>query len=79
MLEVVSLAQSHLTAPATRRGTDRTLAQEQEDALKGSIEFALNVLQRLDPGTRSALIDEAAAAGDRARAGRPLIGRACGP
>ena len=62
-LEVVSLAQSHLGTPAALARYERTLGLEREEALKGSIEFALKGLPRLDPGTRSALFDEAAALG----------------
>src|SRR4051794_22338091 len=76
-LEVVSLAQSHLTTPAPRARYDRTLALEREEALKGSIEFALKGLPRLDPGTRKALIDEAAAMGIAPERADRLIGRAC--
>ena len=63
--------------PAARARYDRTLALEREEALKGSIEFALKGLSRLDPGTRSALIDEAAALGIAPERADRLIGRAC--
>src|SRR5205807_6546161 len=62
-LEVVSLAQSHLASPSSRARYDRTLALEAEEALNASIEFALRGVARLDPGTRSALIDEASRLG----------------
>ena len=76
-LEVVSLAQSHLGTPAALARYERTLAQEREEALKASIEFALKGLPRLDPGTRSALFDEAAALGIAPERVDRLIGRAC--
>ena len=76
-LEVVSLAQSHLGTPAAPARYERTLGLEREEALKGSIEFALKGLSRLDPGTRSALFDEAAALGIAPDRADRLIGRVC--
>lgn len=76
-LEVVTLAQSHLTAPAARARYDRTLAVEAEDALNGSIRFALQGVARLDPGTRSVLLEEAAALGVAPDRAERWIGRAC--
>lgn len=76
-LEVVSHAQSHLTAPGTRARYDRTLVVEAEEELAGSIAFALKGLTGLDPGTRSALIDEAAALGIAPDRAERLIARAC--
>lgn len=76
-LEVVSHAQSHLTAPEARRRYDRTLLLEAEEALAASIAFALRHLSRLDPGTRSALLDEAAATGIAPDRADRLIARAC--
>ena len=76
-LEVVSLAQSHLCTPLARARYERTLAQEREEVLKGSIEFTLKGLSRLDPGTRSALVEEAAAMGVTPERADRLIVRAC--
>jgi hypothetical protein len=76
-LEVVSLAQSHLGTPAARGRYERTLGLEREEVLKGSIEFAVKGLSRLDPGTRSALLDEAAALGIAPERADRLIGRGC--
>jgi hypothetical protein len=76
-LEVVSLAQSHLTAAAARARYDRTLAAEAEEALNAAIAFTLKGLARLDPGTRLALIDEGAALGIASDRTDRLIGRAC--
>jgi hypothetical protein len=76
-LEVVSLAQSHLTQPAARARYDRTLGLEAEESLVRSIEFTLKGLTGLDPGTREVLAEQAAALGiDPARADR-LLTRAC--
>lgn len=76
-LEVVSLAQSHLGTPAALARYERTLEVEREESLKGSIEFALKGLSRLDPGTRSALFDESAALGIAPERADRLICRAC--
>ena len=76
-LEVVTLAQSHLTAPESRARYDRTLEREAEDVLGAAISFALKGLSRLDPGTRAALLDEAAARGITADRAERLIARAC--
>ena len=76
-LELVSHAQSHLTTPEARARYDRTLALEAEEALIASIEFALQGLPRLDPGTRNALIDEGAALGIAPDRVDRLIVRAC--
>ena len=76
-LEAVSHAQSHLTNPSSRARYDRTLALEAEERLAEAIAFAVRGLPRLDYGTRSALVAEAAAGGiDADRAG-VLIGRGC--
>jgi len=76
-LEAISYAQSHLSAPEARARYDRTLNLEAEEALTGTFGFALDGLGRLDPGTRRALLDEAAALGiGPDRAGR-LLDRAC--
>lgn len=76
-LELVSHAQSHLTTAAARGRYDRTLLAEAEDELGESIAFALRGLSRLDAGTRSALLDEAAALGITADRVDRLIARAC--
>ena len=69
-LEVITHAQSHLTSAKTRAKYDRTLAQESEESFDALAEFAFKGLGRLDPGTRSALIEEAASVGIAFRAGR---------
>ncbi len=76
-LEVVTLAQAHLTTPAARARYDRTLDAEAEDMLADAIAFALKGLSRLDPGTRSALLDEAAALGIAPDRAEVLIRRGC--
>src|SRR5262249_53997379 len=76
-LEVVAHAQSHLGSPRSRARYDRTLALEAEEAFDQLAGFALKGLSRLDPGTRSALISEAAALGIAADRADRLIGRAC--
>ena len=76
-LEAISYAQSHLSAPEARARYDRTLMLEAEEALSATLTFALGGLDRLDAGTRRALLDEAAALGiGPDRAGR-LLDRAC--
>lgn len=76
-LEVVSHAQSHLGAPETRARYARTLELEAEETFMAATEFALKGLTRLDPGTRSALADEAAALGIGPDRTDRLVGRAC--
>jgi len=76
-LEVVTLAQSHLTNPAARARYDRTLGLEAEEALDGSVAFALQGLARLDAGTRATLLDEAAALGVGPDRAERRIARAC--
>ncbi|MBV8609253.1 MAG: hypothetical protein JO034_17580 [Singulisphaera sp.] len=76
-LEVVSHAQTHMTAPEARARYDRTLAQESEESLGDAIEFALTGQARLDPGTHAALLDEAAGLGIAPDRAATLIGRAC--
>ena len=76
-LEAVSYAQSHLTRPETRARYDRTLAFEAEDGLVASIAFAIKGSIGLDPGTKQALLHEAASLGiDAGRADR-LIRKCC--
>ena len=53
------------------------MAQEAEESFEGLAEFALKGLSRLDPGTRAALIEEAAALGIPSERADRLIGRIC--
>ena len=76
-LEVITHAQSHLGSPRSRARYDRTLALEAEESFDRLAEFALKGLKRLDPGTRAALIEEAAALGIVADRADRLIGRIC--
>ena len=76
-LEAISYAQSHLSTPATRARYDRTLGLEAEETLLATLDFALAGLNRLDGGTRRALLDEAAALGIGPDRAARLIGRAC--
>ena len=76
-LEAISYAQSHLSAPEARARYDRTLVVEAEEALVATIGFALDGLDRLDAGTRRALLDEAAAMGIGPDRAARLLGRAC--
>ena len=76
-LEVIAHAQSHLGSPRSRARYDRTLALEAEAAFDHLAEFGLKGLSRLDPGTRAALIAEAAALGIAPDRADRLIGRAC--
>ncbi|WP_422924596.1 hypothetical protein [Singulisphaera sp. PoT] len=76
-LELISHAQSHLTNPAARARYDRTLVIEAEENLGESITFALKGVLQLDPGTRSALVDEAATLGIAPDRAERLILRAC--
>jgi hypothetical protein len=76
-LEVVTLAQSHLSSPPARARYDRTLAMEAEEAVNDAIAFAVRGLPRLDPGTRAVLLDEAAAMGVAPDRAERLIARVC--
>ncbi len=76
-LEVIAHAQSHLGSPRSRSRYDRTLALEAEEAFDNLADFGLQGLSRLDPGTRAALIAEAAALGIAPDRADRLIGRAC--
>ena len=76
-LEVIAHAQSHLGSPRSRSRYDRTLALEAEEAFDSLAEFGLKGLGRLDPGTRAALIAEAAALGIAPDRADRLIGRDC--
>jgi hypothetical protein len=76
-LEIITHGQSHLSSPKARARYDRTLAQEAEETFDGLAVFALKGLTGLDPGTRTALIDEAAALGISSERADQLIGRIC--
>jgi len=76
-LEVITHAQSHLGSAKARARYDRTLAQETEESFENLAEFVLHGLSRLDPGTQSALIEEAAAVGIPSERGDRLLGRIC--
>ncbi len=76
-LEVITHAQSHLTSPKIRARYDRTLAQEAEESFDSLAEFALKGLARLDTGTHSVLIEEAAAFGIASERAERLLGRTC--
>ncbi len=76
-LELVSHAQSHLTSNAARARYDRTLALEAEESFAESVAFALKGVPQLDPGTRAALIDEAATLGIVPDRAERLIARGC--
>ena len=76
-LEVITHAQSHLTSAKIRSRYDRTLAQEIEESFEMLAEFAVKGLARLDQGTQSALIEEAAAMGVASERADRLIGRIC--
>jgi tetratricopeptide (TPR) repeat protein len=76
-LEVITHAQSHLGSVRSRARYDRTLALEAEESFDELAVFALKGLKRLDPGTRAALVEEAAALGIVADRADRLIGRIC--
>jgi hypothetical protein len=76
-LEIITHAQSHLGTTKSRARYDRTLALETEETFEGLVTFAIQGLARLDLGTQSALIEEAAAAGVPAERAERLIGRVC--
>ena len=76
-LEIIAHAQSHLTSPKARARYDRTLLLEAEESFDAVTVFALEGSTRLDPGTRAALIEEAAALGIGSERGDRLIARAC--
>lgn len=76
-LEVISYAQSHLGNPQARARYDRTLVLEAEETLNAAIEFAAQGLNRLDPGTRGVLLEEAAALGITPDRAERLIARVC--
>ena len=76
-LEVITHAQSHLTSAKIRSRYDRTFVQETEESFESLATFALEGLDRLDDGTRSALIEEAAAIGIASERADRLIVRTC--
>ncbi len=76
-LEIITHAQSHLGSTKTRARYDRTLAQETEESFVNVAEFVLNGLTRLDPGTQSALMEEAAAVGIPSERADRLLRRIC--
>ena len=76
-LEVITLAQSHLTNPQSRARYDRTLAFEAEDDFSGLASFALGGQPRLDHGTRLVLLDEAEKLGIGTERADKIIGRVC--
>ena len=76
-LEIIAHAQSHLTSPKARARYDRTLLLEAEERFDDVTVFALQGSRRLDPGTRAALIEEAATLGIGSERGDRLIARAC--
>lgn len=76
-LEVIAHAQTHLGSPRSRARYDRTLLMEADEALDRLVEFAIRGLDRLDPGTRSALLAEAAALGIAPDRADRRIARAC--
>ncbi len=76
-LEIIAHAQSHLSAPKARARYDRTLALEAEERFDTVAGFTLQGLTHLDPGTRAALIEEAAALGIVADRADRLIARSC--
>ncbi len=76
-LEVIAHAQSHLATPRARARYDRTLLLEAEERFHEVAAFALQGASHLDPGTRVALVDEAAGLGIPSRRSELLIARAC--
>ena len=76
-LEIIAHAQSHLCTAKARARYDRTLTRETEETFESLVAFAIQGLKRLDAGTQSALIDEAAAVGIVSERADRLIGRIC--
>lgn len=76
-LEAVSYAQSHLTAAESRARYDRTLFLEAEETLLSAIEFAIKGLTRLDPGTRTILLEESSGLGIAPERAERLLDRQC--
>ena len=77
-LEVVTLAQSHLTTPASRARYDQMLTLEAEENFKTAIHFALKGIANLDPNTKATLLEEASSLGILPDRAERLINRACG-
>jgi curved DNA-binding protein CbpA len=76
-LEIITHGQSHLGSAKARARYDRTLALEAEESFEGLAAFALKGLNRLDAGTRQALIEAAAAVGIASERADQLVGRFC--
>lgn len=76
-LEIIAYAQSHLTGSAERARYDRTLRLEAEETLSEAIAFAIEGIDRLDPGTKSALLDEGTARGLEPDRVERLLHRVC--
>ena len=76
-LEVVTLAQSHLTNASARARYDRTLVFEAEEELATAAAFALGGIMRLDPGTRAVLLDEGEALGVLPDRSEKIVARVC--
>jgi hypothetical protein len=76
-LEIITHGQSHLSSTKARARYDRTLMHEAEESFDALVSFALSGLARLDMGTCSALIEEAAAAGIASDRADRLVGRIC--
>lgn len=76
-LEVIAYAQSHLGTSKARARYDRTLERESEDRFRVAIRFSLDGESRLAPGTRLALLDEAASLGIVPDRALRLIRKSC--
>jgi hypothetical protein len=76
-LEIITHAQSHLSTTKSRARYDRTLVLETEESFERMSEFAVVGLGRLDPGTQSALVEEAGALGISSERALLLVGRIC--
>jgi hypothetical protein len=76
-LEVITHAQSHLGSPKARARYDRTLGHETEESFNDLADFVLHGLSRLDVGTQSALMEEAAAVGIPSERADHLLRRIC--
>jgi hypothetical protein len=76
-LEIITHAQSHLGSGKARARYDRSLALQAEESFEELASFALKEASRLDQGTLSVLLDEAAAAGIAAERADRLIARLC--
>ncbi|AMV39082.1 fibronectin type III domain-containing protein [Planctomyces sp. SH-PL62] len=76
-LEIISHAQTHLGTAKGRARYDRTLILEAEDVFERTASFVVRGLERIDPGTHVALIDEAGAKGIPPERAHQLVRRAC--